>query len=63
VVKEYLKAAQAAEQLHLSYDHDWLEGRGLKIKLIGAIDDATGEVPYAQFAYKDSVDMSLFFFG
>jgi hypothetical protein len=35
-------------------DHDWLEGRGPKIKLIGGIDDATGEVPYAQFAYKDS---------
>jgi hypothetical protein len=31
---------------------DWLEGRGPKIKLIGGIDDATGEVPYAQFALR-----------
>jgi transposase len=27
--------------------HDWLEGRGPKLCLIGAIDDATNEVPYA----------------
>ena len=30
-------------------DHDWLEGRGPDLTLIGAIDDATGEVPYALF--------------
>ena len=29
--------------------HDWLEGRGPKMCLIGAIDDATGEVVYASF--------------
>ena len=29
--------------------HDWLEGRGPKLTLIGAIDDATGKVPYALF--------------
>ena len=29
--------------------HDWLEGRGPKFCLIGAIDDATNEVPYAYF--------------
>jgi transposase len=29
--------------------HDWLEGRGPYLTLIGAIDDATGEVPYAKF--------------
>ncbi|HEX7475719.1 MAG TPA: ISNCY family transposase [Dehalococcoidales bacterium] len=29
--------------------HDWLEGRGLKLCLIGAIDDATNEVVYAHF--------------
>jgi transposase len=29
--------------------HDWLEGRGPKLCLIGSIDDATGEVVYAQF--------------
>jgi hypothetical protein len=29
--------------------HDWLEGRGPQLSLIGAIDDATGKVPYALF--------------
>jgi hypothetical protein len=29
--------------------HDWLEGRGPKLCLIGAIDDATNTVPYAVF--------------
>ncbi len=28
---------------------DWLEGRGLYLSLIGAIDDATGKVPFALF--------------
>ena len=30
-------------------DHDWLEGRGPRLNLVGAIDDATGEVPHALF--------------
>jgi transposase len=30
-------------------DHDWLEGRGPRLNLIAAIDDATNEVPYALF--------------
>jgi len=30
-------------------DHDWLEGRGPRLSLVGAIDDATGEVPYGLF--------------
>ena len=30
-------------------NHDWLEGRGPRLSLVGAIDDATGEVPYALF--------------
>ena len=30
-------------------DHDWLEGRGPRFCLIGAIDDATGKVPYGLF--------------
>lgn len=30
-------------------DHDWLQGRGPRLTLVGAIDDATGEVPYALF--------------
>ena len=29
--------------------HDWLEGRGSWLTLIGAIDDATSEIPYALF--------------
>lgn len=29
--------------------HDWLEGRGPYVTLIGAIDDATGKVPFALF--------------
>jgi len=29
--------------------HDWLEGRGLYLTLVGAIDDATGEIPYGLF--------------
>ncbi len=29
--------------------HDWLQGRGPYFTLIGAIDDATGTVPYALF--------------
>jgi len=29
--------------------HDWLEGRGPWLTLVGAIDDATGKVPYAVF--------------
>ena len=30
-------------------NHDWLEGRGPYLTIVGAIDDATGEVPYALF--------------
>jgi transposase len=33
--------------------HDWLEGRGPRLTLIGAIDDATGEVPYALFRLQE----------
>jgi len=33
--------------------HDWLEGRGPWLTLIGAVDDATGEVPYALFRYQE----------
>jgi hypothetical protein len=29
--------------------HDWLEGRGPYLTLVGAIEDATGSVPYALF--------------
>ncbi|MBI2953144.1 MAG: ISNCY family transposase [Chloroflexi bacterium] len=33
--------------------HDWLEGRGPWLTLVGAIDDATGEVPYALFRLQE----------
>ena len=42
----------AAEGLLLQLDgsrHDWLEGRGCELTLLGAIDDATGMVPAAVF--------------
>lgn len=29
--------------------HDWLEGRGPYLSLVGAVDDATGKVPWACF--------------
>jgi len=35
-------------QIDASRD-DWLEGRGPYLSLVGAIDDATGKVPYALF--------------
>jgi transposase len=34
--------------------HDWLEGRGPKLCIIGAIDDATNEVPYAHFQAQEN---------
>lgn len=40
-------------------DHDWLEGRGPRIKLIGGIDDASKDVPWALFAYQDSVEENM----
>jgi len=36
-------------------DHDWLEGRGSRLCLMGVIDDATGEVlPGAHFTEQES---------
>jgi hypothetical protein len=34
--------------------HDWLEGRGPRLCLIGAIDDATNKVPYALFSEQET---------
>lgn len=34
--------------------HDWLEDRGPILCLIGAIDDATGKVPYAHFQAQEN---------
>jgi len=36
--------------------HDWLEGRGACMTLIGAIDDATGEVLYALFREQEDTE-------
>jgi transposase len=36
--------------------HDWLEGRGPSLCLIGAIDDATGKVPYALFSEQETTE-------
>ena len=36
--------------------HDWLEGRGPKLCLIGAIDDATNKIPYAFFAEQEDTE-------
>lgn len=34
-------------------DHDWLEGRGPRLTLVGAIDDATGEILAAHFCAQE----------
>jgi hypothetical protein len=51
----------AAEGLLLQLDgsrHDWLEGRGPWLTLVGAIDDATGTVPAAVF--RDQEDAAAY---
>jgi len=35
-------------------DHDWLEGRGPRLALVGAIDDATGDILAAHFTDHES---------
>lgn len=43
---------RAQEGMMLQTDgstHDWLEGRGPKLTMLGFIDDATGKVPVARF--------------
>ena len=51
----------AAEGLLLQLDgsrHDWLEDRGPRLTLVGAIDDATGMVPAATF--RDQEDAAAY---
>lgn len=46
------RVRRAAEGMLLQVDgrsQDWLEGRGPALTLVGAIDDATGQVPWAVF--------------
>ena len=33
--------------------HDWLEDRGPRLVLLIAVDDATGNVPYALFRHEE----------
>ena len=33
--------------------HDWLQGRGPRLTLIGTVDDATGTVPFALFRHQE----------
>jgi transposase len=40
-------------------DHDWLEGRGPKLYLIGGVDDATGKVAGAKFVLADGVKQNM----
>ena len=56
VVKRMQRERKSAEGMMLQTDaspHDWLEGRGPKMDLLGAIDDATGKVVYAQFRHSE----------
>jgi transposase len=51
-VRRKRRQRASAEGLLLQIDgspHYWLEGRGAKMSLMGAIDDATGKIVYAQF--------------
>ncbi len=36
--------------------HDWLEGRGPKLHLVGAIDDATGKIPWGSFEEAETTE-------
>ena len=40
-------------------DHDWLEGRGPKLYLIGGVDDATSKVAGAKFVLTDGVKQNM----
>ena len=50
-----LRAAQRGLLVQVDgSDHDWLEGRGPRLTLVGAIDDATGELLAAHFCAHES---------
>ena len=40
-------------------DHDWLEGRGPRLYLIGGVDDATSKVAGAKFVLADGVRQNM----
>ena len=53
------RARKEMEGMMLQVDgspHDWLEGRGERLCLIGAIDDATNKVPAAFFTEEETTD-------
>ena len=53
---------KAAEGMLLQIDgspHDWLEGRGPRMTLVGATDDATGKIPYLCFHPSESQEAYL----
>ncbi|MGH7411798.1 MAG: ISNCY family transposase [Candidatus Methylomirabilis sp.] len=56
------RARRLAEGLLLQVDgspHDWLEGRGPALTLVGAIDDATAKVPGACFVEQETTGAYL----
>jgi len=56
------RARRPAEGMLLQVDgspHDWLEGRGPFLTLVGAIDDATAQVPAAFFAAHETTGAYL----
>jgi transposase len=40
-------------------DHDWLEGRGPRLYLVGGVDDATGKMAGAEFVLSDGVKQNM----
>ena len=51
-VKRQRRERRSQEGALLQIDgspHDWLEGRGPRMSLVGAVDDATGKLVYASF--------------
>jgi hypothetical protein len=52
VIKRKRRTRSSAEGMMLQIDgspHDWLEGRGSRMTLVGAIDDATSNIVYLSF--------------
>jgi transposase len=55
--KRRVRASAEGEMLQIDGSpHDWLEGRGPRICLVGAIDDATGKIIYALFRPTEDLD-------
>lgn len=51
------RARREGEMLQIDGSpHDWLEGRGPRMCLVGAVDDATGKLLYGQFRPTEDLD-------